>query len=177
MSKLLEKLNNLELIHNQNNLLNEKINKLKLEKTYPDDKKRKILLQRKHKIQEDLIKYSVNNSNNSSTNNTLKNENKILDLLPELAIGNTLEGIGIDLSNLEETNTIELITSILKAEVSNNNISNIEIDNDNISNYNMSNNEIDNDLSNIEIDNNLLLQLFKSHSFQELNKNLKLLKD
>ena len=172
MSKLLEKLNNLELIHNQNNLLNEKINKLQLEKTYPDDKKRKILLQRKHKIQDDLIKYSVNNSNNSSTINTLKNENKILDLLSELAIGNTLEGIGINLFNLEETSTIELINSILKAEVSN-----IEIDNDNISNNNISNNEIDNDVNNIEIDNNLLLQLFKSHSFQELNKNLKLLKD
>ena len=149
-------------MQNQNNLLNEKINKLKLEKTYPDDKKREILLQRKHKIQEDLIKYSVNNSNNSSTNNTFKNENKILDLLPELAIGNTLEGIGIDLSNLEDTSPIELINSILKEEVSNNNISNIEIDND---------------VSNIEIDNNLLLQLFKSHSFQDLNKNLKLLKD
>lgn len=157
MSKLLEKLNNLELIHNQNNLLNEKINKLKLEKTYPDDKKREILLQRKHKIQEDLIQYSVNNINNSSTNNTLKNENKILDLLPELAIGNTLEGIGIDLSNLEDTSTIELINSILKAEVSNI--------------------QMDDNTSNIEIDNNLLLQLFKSSSFQDLNKNLKLLKD
>lgn len=157
MSKLLEKLNNLELIHNQNNLLNEKINKLKLEKTYPDDKKREILLQRKHKIQEDLIKYSVNNSNNSSTNNTLKNENKILDLLPELAIGNTLEGIGIDLSNLEDTSPIELINSILKEEVSNI--------------------QMDDNTSNIEIDNNLLLQLFKSYSFQDLNKNLKLLKD
>jgi len=157
MSKLLEKLNNLELIHNQNNLLNEKINKLQLEKTYPDDKKRKILLQRKHKIQDDLIKYSVNNSNNSSTINTLKNENKILDLLPELAIGNTLEGIGINLFNLEETSTIELINTILKAEVSNI--------------------QMDDNTSNIEIDNNLLLQLFKSHSFQDLNKNLKLLKD
>ena len=157
MSKLLEKLKKLELMHNQNNLLNEKINKLKLEKTYPDDKKREILLQRKHKIQEDLIQYSVNNINNSSTNNTLKNENKILDLLPELAIGNTLEGIGIDLSNLEDTSTIELINSILKAEVSNI--------------------QMDDNTSNIEIDNNLLLQLFKSSSFQDLNKNLKLLKD
>lgn len=157
MSKLLEKLNNLASIHNQNNLLNEKINKLKLEKTYPDDKKREILLQRKHKIQENLIQYAVNNSNNSSTNNTLKNEKKILDILPELDVVNNLEGIGIDLSNLEETSSIELITSILKTEVSNI--------------------EIDNNISNIEIDNDLVLQLFKSHSFQELNKNLKLLKD
>lgn len=170
MSKLLEKLNNLELIHNQNNLLNEKINKLKLEKTYPDDKKREILQQRKYKIQEDLKQYSVN----SNIINTTKNEEKILGLIPNLLVKDNLECI--DLLDIEENNNIELISSILNDN--NNILSNIS-NNTNFVNFSSDNTSSDNTSfdntisDNIEINDRVILQLFESNSFQDLNNNLK----
>ena len=173
MSNLLEKLNNLKSLQNENNLLNEKINKLKLEHTHLDDKKKSTLIQRKDKIQEDLTKYSINSCNNNnsnnntsnSNNNTLINDNNIQTIIPKLLMGNTIKGIEtIEIDNLSKSDNMELIPLILKGKdvcpVSNTDI----------------NIGIDNCVNNIEINDELIIRLFESSNIHEFNNNLKNLK-
>ena len=171
MNNILEKLNNLALLHNENNLLNNKINKLKQEKTRPDEKKKAFLQQRKNKIKEDLLQLELNDNKN----NIIKTKPKLTDKIPELSIGN-IETY-VNLTNIEDVNNTELITSILKDnDILPNRINNKGTNNrcNTYSNsYIMDKNDIKDDNNNIEIGDEIILQLFKSNSFQDLNNNLK----
>ena len=156
MSNLLEKLNGLKLLQNENKILNAKITKIKLQKLYLDEGIISSYQNQKSKIQEDLVQYTINsNIINISKNNTI-----IQDRIPELLKINTIECS--KLSNIEELTNVKLIRNIL-------NDSNIL--QNSLGDGNSIDNSIDN--SNIEISENVLLQIYESNTFQELNKNLK----
>lgn len=149
MSNLLEKIKTLTILQNENTLLNNKIKKITSQKKRLDEENSISYKKRKEQIQLDLEKYSHNSNININSNNI----SKLHKIIPELLEINTAEYTNLLIN--EETNTIDLITSI-------------------ISNYNTLSNTKDNcNNSNIEISENLLLELFESNTYQELNTNLK----
>lgn len=149
MSNLLEKIKTLTILQNENTLLNNKIKKITSQKKRLDEENSISYKKRKDQIQLDLEKYSHNSNININSNNI----SKLHKIIPELLEINTAEYTNLLIN--EETNTIDLITSI-------------------ISNYNTLSNTKDNcNNSNIEISENLLLELFESNTYQELNTNLK----
>ena len=149
MSNLLEKIKTLTILQNENTLLNNKIKKITSQKKRLDEENSISYQKRKEQIQLDLEKYSHNSNININSNNI----SKLHKIIPELLEINTAEYTNLLIN--EETNTIDLITSI-------------------ISNYNTLSTTKDNcNNSKIEISENLLLELFESNTYQELNKNLK----